>query len=90
MEGVSYSKLDCLNLIKELSIVSNKVVLSEGGARSELYKQITADIFDTVIVNLNVEEGPSFGTTIIAGVGARLHPSAREVYSSTPLRSRKD
>jgi xylulokinase len=82
MEGITYSQYDCLNLMKDAGISSEKVVLFGGGARSELWRKITADIFGTSIVTLNVEEGPSYGAAIIAGVGAGLYPSVRKACSS--------
>jgi xylulokinase len=82
MEGITYSQYDCLNLMKDAGISSEKVVLFGGGARSGLWRKITADIFGTSIVTLNVEEGPSYGAAIIAGVGAGLYPSVRKACSS--------
>jgi xylulokinase len=78
MEGITYSQYDCLNLMAETGISSDKVVLFGGGARSKLWRKITADVFDTRIVTLNVEEGPSYGAAIIAGVGIGLYPSVKE------------
>lgn len=82
MEGITYSQYDCLNLMKDTGISSDRVVLFGGGARSGLWRKITADIFGTRIVTLNVEEGPSYGAAIIAGVGAGLYPSVRKACGS--------
>ncbi len=78
LEGISYSQYDCLNLMKDLGITSNKVVLFGGGARSPLWRQIISDIFDTRIVTLNVEEGPSYGAAILAGVGTGIYKNVKE------------
>jgi len=82
MEGVAYSQLDCLNLMKDLGIASDKVVLFGGGARSLIWRQIISDIFNTRIVTLNIEEGPSYGAAILAGVGAGVYPSVREAVKN--------
>jgi len=82
LEGVAYSQLDCLNLMKDLGIASDKVVLFGGGARSKLWRQIISDIFNTRIVTLNIEEGPSYGAAILAGVGAGIYPSVREAVKN--------
>jgi len=82
MEGVSYSQYDCLSLMEELGISSDKIVLFGGGARSELWRQIISDIFDTHIVTLNVEEGPSYGAAILAGVGAGIYPTVKDACKS--------
>ncbi|MCK5567316.1 MAG: xylulokinase [Actinomycetia bacterium] len=82
MEGISYSQYDCLNLMRQLGISSDKIVLFGGGARSILWRQIIADIFDTRIVTLNVEEGPSYGAAILAGVGAGIYKDVKEAAES--------
>lgn len=82
MEGVTYSQYDCLNLMKEAGISSEKMVLFGGGAKSRLWRQITADIFDSIIVTLNVEEGPSYGAAILAGVGVGIYKDVREAAAS--------
>jgi len=70
MEGVSFGLRDSLELIKERGVEIEEVRLIGGGAKSELWQQITADIFGETISILNVEQGPAFGAAIIAGVGA--------------------
>ncbi|MBC8389723.1 MAG: xylulokinase [Actinobacteria bacterium] len=78
MEGVAFSQYDCLNLMNELGIKSDKVILFGGGARSKLWRQIISDIFSITIVTLNVEEGPSYGAAILAGVGAGIYKTVKE------------
>lgn len=82
MEGISYSQYDCLNLMRQLGISSDKLVLFGGGAKSVLWRQIIADIFDTRIVTLNVEEGPSYGAAILAGVGVKIYKNVKEATDS--------
>lgn len=78
MEGVAFSQLDCLNLMRDLNVNSDKVILFGGGAKSSIWRQIIADILNSKIVTLNVEEGPSFGAAIIAGAGCGIYPSIKE------------
>ncbi len=81
MEGVAFSQLDCLELAREVGIDSSKIILFGGGARSMLWRQIMADVFGLEIVTLNVEEGPSYGAAILAGVGAGIYPTVEEAAS---------
>jgi xylulokinase len=81
MEGVAFSQFDCLELAREVGIDSSKIILFGGGARSKLWRQIIADVFDIKIVTLNVEEGPSYGAAILAGVGAGIYPTVEEAVS---------
>jgi len=70
MEGVSFGLRDSLELIKDRGVEIDEIRLIGGGAKSELWQQITADIFGETISLINIEQGPAFGAAIIAGVGA--------------------
>lgn len=70
MEGVSFALRDSLELIKARGVEIDEIRLIGGGAKSELWQQIIADIFGETISLLNIEQGPAFGAAIIAGVGA--------------------
>lgn len=69
LEGVAYSLRDCLELIKSDGIIVNEIRVSGGGAKSILWKQILADIFDTDLVTLNSTEGAPLGAAVLAAVG---------------------
>ena len=82
MEGISYSQHDCLSLMEELGITSSKIVLFGGGAKSVLWRRMISDIFNSKIVTLNIEEGPSYGAAILAGVGAGIYKNVEEATGS--------
>ncbi len=83
MEGVSFSQLDCLSLIRAQDISSDKVVMFGGGAKSKVWRQILSDILSTKIVTLNTEEGPAFGAALIAGVGSKVFKNIEEACDTT-------
>ncbi len=83
MEGVAFSQLDCLSLMRKLNIVSDKIVLFGGGAKSKVWKQIISDVMNAKIVTLNVEEGPAYGAALIAGVGCGIYSSVEEAADKT-------
>jgi len=78
MEGVAFSQLDCLTLMRDLNINSDKIILFGGGAKSSTWRQIIADILNLKVVTLNVEEGPAYGAAIIAGEGCGIYSSIKE------------
>lgn len=82
LEGVTFGLKDSLELIKKQGIGINEIRIIGGGARSELWQQILADIFDTEISLLNVEEGPAFGAALIAGVGIGAYENFQEATES--------
>ena len=75
LEGVSYGLLDSLELMRALGLSIEQVRASGGGARSSLWRQILADVFDTEIVTVNVTEGAAYGAALLAGVGAGVYDS---------------
>jgi xylulokinase len=75
LEGVSYGLLDSLELMRALGLSIEQVRASGGGARSPLWRQILADVFNTEIVTVNVTEGAAYGAALLAGVGAGVYPS---------------
>lgn len=78
MEGVSYSLLDCLEIIREMNIPVTEVRASGGGGRSPLWRQIQSDMFHTDIHTINSSEGPALGVAILAGVGTGVYDSVAE------------
>ncbi|AZO93828.1 xylulokinase [Halocella sp. SP3-1] len=73
MEGVTFGLRDSLELIKAQGIKTEEIRAIGGGAKSQLWQQIMADIFGQEICLLNIEEGPAFGAALIAGVGAGVY-----------------
>ncbi|MFQ5812250.1 MAG: xylulokinase [Anaerolineae bacterium] len=78
LEGVTYGLLDSLELMRGLGLSIEQVRASGGGARSPLWRQILADVFNTEIVTVNVTEGAAYGAALLAGVGAGVYRSVAE------------
>ncbi len=73
LEGVSYGLRDSLELMKALGLPVTQIRASGGGARSPLWRQILADVFNAEIATVNVTEGAAFGAALLAGVGAGVY-----------------
>jgi len=69
--------------MRKLNIVSDKIVLFGGGAKSKVWRQIISDVMNAKIVTLNVEEGPAYGAALIAGVGCGIYSSVEEAADKT-------
>jgi xylulokinase len=72
MEGVAFSLRDSLTIFSDLNVPVEKIRLGGGGARSPLWRQIQADVYNRNVEIIAAEEGAAFGATILAGVGAGL------------------
>ena len=75
LEGVTYGLRDSLELMRALGLTIEQVRASGGGARSPLWRQMLADVFDSEIVTVAVTEGAPYGAALLAGVGAGLYDS---------------
>lgn len=73
LEGVTYGLRDSLELMRGLGVSVDQVRASGGGARSELWRQILADVFNAEIVTVNVTEGAAYGAALLAGVGVGIY-----------------
>ncbi|GAG36990.1 unnamed protein product, partial [marine sediment metagenome] len=73
LEGVTYALRDSLELMRGLGLPIEQVRALGGGARSPLWRQILADVFDNEIVTVNVTEGAAYGAALLAGVGAGVY-----------------
>jgi xylulokinase len=78
LEGVTYGLRDSLELMRALGLRIEQVRASGGGARSPLWRQMLADVFNTEIVTVNVTEGAAYGAALLAGVGAGVYGSVAE------------
>lgn len=71
LEGVAFGLRDSFELIKTSGKVKvSQVRVSGGGAKSLLWRQILADVFNAELVTVNTTEGAAYGAALLAGVGA--------------------
>jgi xylulokinase len=75
IEGVTFGLRDSLELMRALGVPTQQVRASGGGAKSETWRQILADIFNAEIVTVNSTEGAAYGAALLAGVGAGIYPT---------------
>ena len=82
-EGVAYALNDSLSVLDEMGVKPAQMLATGGGGgRSEVWRQMLADVFDCKVVTTNSKEGPALGVAILAGVGAGLYASVREACDS--------
>lgn len=81
IEGVSYSLLDCMEIIKDTGMNPTNVMVSGGGGKSELWRQILADMFNCKVSTNKSSEGPALGVALLAGVGTGVYKDIDEACS---------
>jgi xylulokinase len=83
LEGVAYGLRDSLELMRGMGVEITQVRASGGGARSALWRQILADVFNSEIVLTNVTEGAAYGAALIAGAGTGIYGDVDEACART-------
>ncbi len=69
LEGVAYSILDCLEVVRSLGQPIERVSLIGGGAKSKLWRRIICDVLGIALSKPKVEDA-AFGSALLASVGA--------------------
>ena len=81
LEGVSFSLKNCLDIIEDMNVKIEDIRISGGGAESEVWRKILADIFQYSLTTIKASEGPALGVAILAGVGAGIYNSVEDACS---------
>src|SRR6476659_5874183 len=66
MEGVTLGMNYGLRRLAELGLQPTQIRATGGGAKSKIWRQIMADIFNTEVVTLKVSEGAAYGAALQA------------------------
>jgi xylulokinase len=82
LEGVAFSLRDTFTIFEEMQVPVKGIRLGGGGARSQLWRQIQADVYGREVEVVEAEEGAAYGAAILAGVGARIWPTVDDACNS--------
>ena len=78
LEGLTYELRINLDLLREGGVDIRELRAIGGGARSDLWLQLKADITATPVVRPRVTEAACWGAALLAGVGAGVYASAAQ------------
>ena len=79
VEGVTFNMNAMLKIMSgQMSVPVKQVRGTGGGAKSGLWRQVQADIYNAPVALTNAEEGAAFGAALLAGVGAGTYASVPE------------
>ena len=81
LEGVAYSLRDCYSSLETMGLSVNRIFLIGGGARSKLWSEIVCNVFDLPL-QIPHPGDASFGTALLAGVGAGVFADSRSAVKS--------
>ena len=83
MEGATFAMRDSLEIAKAMDIPVKEIRLSGGGARSQFWRQMQADIYGQPVVTINAEEGPAYGVALLAAAGTGAYKNVVEACKAT-------
>jgi len=72
LEGVALACYDAYQVLAEMGARPERLVMAGGGARSQLWQQIVADVFGLPVRRLRVGEQSALGAVLLAGGGVGL------------------
>jgi xylulokinase len=86
MEGVVFSLLDSMEIMRGLDVPIQDVRATGGGARSALWRSLQADVYGEPIRRTEADEGPAYGAALLAGVAAGTYADVGEASGVVRLR----
>ena len=79
LEGAVFSLKDVVGLIEEMGTKVSQIRTSGGGALSDLWRQIHADVFNNEVITVSGSaEGGAYGAALVAGAGVGVWNNVEE------------
>ncbi len=78
LEGISYEIKQNLTMLEAAGVEINEIRAIGGGAKSEKWLQLKADMFGKKVIALDISEGVCLGTAILAGTAIGKYNSIEE------------
>lgn len=78
MEGVAFSQAQCVDIFRENEADIEDMIVTGGGGRSPLWRQMLADLYAVPVRTLQVDQGGALGAAILAGVASGSFSSLEE------------
>jgi len=81
MEGVAFSLRDCYGTLEEMRLPVKRIFLIGGGARSRLWSEIVANVFNCTVAVPRPGDA-SFGACLLAGTGIGIFSDVKSAVST--------
>lgn len=82
LEGVAFSLRETLEILRELEIPIGRMIISGGGARSTLWRQIISDVLETPLYISSMKEQAAMGAILCAQVASGVYTNLEEACSA--------
>ena len=81
MEGVLFSLRDGIEIMRDLDVRPSEIRAIGGGASSELWLQLQADVYGVAVHRLAIEEGAAYGAALLGHVAAGTFADVQDATS---------
>ncbi len=88
MEGVAFSLRDCYRTLEEMKLPVKRIFLIGGGARSRLWSEIVANVFNCTVAVPEPGDA-SFGACLLAGTGIGIFSDVKDAVAKCLKISRR-
>lgn len=78
LEGITFSLNESIEIFRSSGKKIDSIISIGGGAKSDVWLQMQADIFNAKIEKLSSEQGPGMGAAMLAAYGCGWYPSLKE------------
>ncbi|MFT9078535.1 xylulokinase [Ethanoligenens sp.] len=90
MEGVSFSLLDCMDILSQMGLDITEMRVTGGGGTSALWRQILCDMFGCPVCTVRSRQGPALGAALLAGVGTGIFSSVPQACDTVVACDKKE
>lgn len=88
LEGVSFGLRDSIEIAKKLGLKPKTTRICGGGAKSELWCRMIANVMNLPVEIPQDDEGPALGAAILSSVGCNVYPDV-ETAAAQIFRAKK-
>lgn len=89
-ESIAFMLLENIQYMAERDVSASRIVSLGGGARSDIWMKIKADITGMPVLSLKNEESTTLGCAFSAAVGAGWYNSVKDIHSVIKTRRQFD
>ena len=83
MEGITFGMGDQVALMRQLGVKVSEVRCGGGGAKSQFWRQLQADIYGATTVTVDSPNASAYGAALLGGVGGGVWASVPEACRQT-------
>ena len=87
LEGISLAFYHHIQVLQDLGLPISRVRVTNGGARSQLWRQVTADVIGFPLENVADHPGSSLGAAFTAGMGIGVFSKWEEIEKYIRIKS---